>query len=124
MLASLGFILGLISQVFALTRVVTAWFLPKPGEGPTKTERENGCFTFKLYGRPQGHDLFTHRVTVHADSDPGYSATAKMLGQSALCCLDDHDRPGGVTTPSVALGDGLVDRLRAVGISFELEKLD
>ena len=124
MLASLWFILGLVSQVFALTRVITAWFLPKPGEGPTKIERENGCFTFKLYGRPQGHDVFTHRVTVHADSDPGYSATAKMLGQSALCCLDDHDRPGGVTTPSVALGDGLVDRLRAVGISFELEKLD
>ena len=123
-LSSFGLGLGLISQVFAPTRAISSWFLPKPGQGPSEAERENGCFTMQIYGRPQGNETFTHRVTVHADSDPGYSATAKMLGQAALsCCLDDHQSPGGITTPSVALGDGLIERLRKVGISFELDTL-
>ena len=52
--------------------------------------------------------------------DPGYAATAVMLGESALALALGEDLPdrAGVLTPATALGDALVDRLRAAG--FEL----
>lgn len=112
--------LGLVSQFFAPTRALSSLFLPKPGEGPTAEERQNGSFTMEIFGRQQGEATYAEKVTVHADSDPGYSATAKMLGESALSCLDVPRTHTGMLTPSVALGTHLIERLQAVGISFEL----
>ena len=42
-----------------------------------------------------------------------------MLGESALClALDPLTSEGGVTTPSVAMGGALLDRLRRAGLTF------
>ena len=55
--------------------------------------------------------------------DPGYAATAVMLGQSALALALDAERlpdRAGSLTPATALGTVLVDRLRAAGHTYEV----
>ena len=49
--------------------------------------------------------------------DPGYAATSRMLAEAGLC-LADSDGDGGVLTPSTAMGDLLVDRLRQAGMTL------
>jgi short subunit dehydrogenase-like uncharacterized protein len=59
---------------------------------------------------------------VAAQGDPGYAATAVMLGESALClALDEARLPSraGVLTPATGLGSVLADRLRAAGHTYE-----
>jgi short subunit dehydrogenase-like uncharacterized protein len=56
---------------------------------------------------------------VTGTGDPGYAATARMLGESALCLAQDGlDVPGGVLTPAYAMGDRLVRRLQAAGMTL------
>jgi short subunit dehydrogenase-like uncharacterized protein len=64
-------------------------------------------------------------ATVGAMGDPGYAATAMMMGESALCLALDRERlpdRAGVLTPASAMGDALVDRLRAAGMTLEVER--
>jgi short subunit dehydrogenase-like uncharacterized protein len=62
--------------------------------------------------------------TVAAKGDPGYAATAVMLGQSALSlALDDLSSPGGVLTPAVAMGDSLIKRLQAQRFELSTRRL-
>ena len=95
--------------------------LPKPGEGPSATERENGFFKLVLVGKLPDGTLMRLRIT--GDRDPGYGSTSKMLAESALClAMDDLDVGGGCLTPSQAMGDALLDRLQQnAGLTFELE---
>ncbi|HTJ44027.1 MAG TPA: hypothetical protein VL463_18100, partial [Kofleriaceae bacterium] len=59
-------------------------------------------------------------VKVSDRADPGYGSTSKMLSQAALClALDDLPTPGGVLTPSTAMGFRLIERLRDAGLTFE-----
>ena len=109
---------GIVTQALAPTRALTKAFLPRPGEGPTDVQMENGYFELSLYGRLKGASQYTHRVVVSADSDPGYSATAKMLGEAAICAQNPMSSSGGVQTPSIALGTAFVRRLEDVGITF------
>jgi len=64
---------------------------------------------------------------VRAKGDPGYAATALMLGESGLALALDRDRlppsPGGVLTPATGIGDALVDRLRAAGMEITVAEL-
>ena len=47
-----------------------------------------------------------------------------MLGESALCLgTDALATPGGVTTPAVAMGSRLADRLRAQGFELHVERV-
>ena len=64
---------------------------------------------------------------VGADLDPGYEGAAVMLGQSALCLALDTERlpqRAGVLTPATAMGDVLVERLRAHGFTFEVSRVE
>ncbi|HLL87446.1 MAG TPA: hypothetical protein VK387_09065, partial [Thermoleophilaceae bacterium] len=64
-----------------------------------------------------------YRCRVAAQGDPGYAATAVMLGETALCLALDGDRlpdRAGVLTPATAMGGALVERLRAAGQTFEM----
>lgn len=61
-----------------------------------------------------------------AQGDPGYKATAVMLGESALALALDRDRlpdRAGVLTPAVAMGDALTDRLTAAGFAISVREL-
>jgi short subunit dehydrogenase-like uncharacterized protein len=52
--------------------------------------------------------------------DPGYTETAKMLSEAALClALDENPDTAGQVTPAQAMGDALLARLQAAGIRFE-----
>jgi len=93
---------------------------PKPGEGPTKEERENGFFDVLFIG--VGADGGKVRVAVKGDKDPGYGSTSKMLAETAICLVRAPDVAGGVWTPGAALQGRLAERLqRHAGLSFEVE---
>jgi short subunit dehydrogenase-like uncharacterized protein len=65
-----------------------------------------------------------YRATVSGRGDPGYAATAVMLGESALAlALDGNRLPArfGSLTPATALGGVLVERLRAAGHRYQVE---
>ncbi|MEM9693667.1 MAG: saccharopine dehydrogenase, partial [Myxococcota bacterium] len=97
--------------------------LPAPGEGPSRAEREAGFFEAQLigHGRTEDGGKFTLRADVKGVNDPGYGETAKMLGESALClAFDELDSDGGITTPAVAMGQTLIERLRQAGMTFEV----
>jgi short subunit dehydrogenase-like uncharacterized protein len=95
-------------------------FLPDPGEGPDRNARESGHFRLQLLGRHPDRSSANLRLRIEADRDPGYGATAGMLGESAVCLAKDGlSSGGGVLTPAVAMGDALIDRLdENAGIRF------
>ena len=96
--------------------------LPKPGEGPSKNKMKNGFFKMKLIG--YFNNITKISVTVAGDSDPGYSATAKMLSEAAISILLDEDKipkSYGVLTPASGIGLTLIDRLKDKDISFKVD---
>ena len=122
LLMSAGLTLFMIACAFRFTRQnVVGRLLPKPGEGPSKQQRENGYFNLLLLGKlPDGNLL---RVRVKGDRDPGYGSTSKMLAESAVSlAMDQALTGGGFWTPSTALGSSLLERLiNNAGLSFEVE---
>ena len=89
----------------------------KQGEGPDEAKRATSWFTVDFIGEGDGRSVHT-RVS---GGDPGYSETAKMLAESALClAFDDNPTTAGCVTTAHAMGDNLLGRLRAAGISFEV----
>ena len=113
---------GMLALALGPTRKLAQRFLPKPGEGPTRKEREAGYYQLFFHGtHPQDRskDLV---VKVTGDMDPGYGSTSKMLGEAAVCLARDKlAAGGGFWTPASALGGKLLDRLVAnAGLSFEV----
>jgi short subunit dehydrogenase-like uncharacterized protein len=92
---------------------------PKPGEGPSKEERENGFYDVLFVGEyPDGR---TARLSVKGKRDPGYGSTSRMIAETGIALLN-ADKPGGVWTPGALLGEALVERLEAhADISFTVE---
>lgn len=109
---------------FALppTRWLMSRFLPKPGEGPSPEMQRTGFFDLVFVGHTA--DGKTIRTTLYGERDPGYGATARMLGQAALCLRDDVSKdevPGGFWTPASALAESLIPRLEQhAGLKFSL----
>lgn len=122
MLMSAGLTLLMIASAIRFTRrTIVQIMLPKPGEGPSRSERETGYFNLLLIGKlPDGALM---RVRIKGDRDPGYGSTSKMLAESAVClALDEAAVGGGFWTPSTAMGAILMERLtKSAGLSFELE---
>jgi short subunit dehydrogenase-like uncharacterized protein len=93
----------------------------KPGEGPSKQERESGLYDLLFVGvAPDGRQV---RVAVKGDRDPGYGSTSKMISECAICLLrDTPDVAAGIWTPGAAMGDRLIKRLvDNAGLTFEVE---
>ncbi|MEZ6023063.1 MAG: hypothetical protein R3C16_06560 [Hyphomonadaceae bacterium] len=109
---------------FAPTRALLKQFaLPKPGQGPSKEERENGLYDVLFVGDgPDGRML---KASVSGDMDPGYGSTSKMIAESALCLTQETPRaetPGGIWTPASAMAAKLIARLeQRAGLTFKLE---
>lgn len=109
---------------FAPSRALLERFLPAPGEGPREEVRRTGFFRIEVHARTSKGGRYVARLG--AQGDPGYTATAVMLGESALCLALDHDRlpdRAGVLTPATGLGIALVDRLRAAGQMLTAERV-
>ena len=93
---------------------------PKPGEGPSREERENGFYDVLFLGQDAAGN--TLRVGVKGDRDPGYGSTSKMITEAAVCLLENRSTPGGIWTTAPALGQALIDRLQAnAGLTFAVE---
>ena len=92
----------------------------KPGEGPSKEERENGFYDILFVGEyPDGTSI---RASVQGDRDPGYGSTSKMLAETGIALLANKG-DGGVWTPGALLGEALIDRLAAnAGLTFQIEE--
>ena len=95
--------------------------LPKPGEGPSAETRAKGWFRHDVDAVTTTGARYTARVS--GSGDPGYAATAVMLGESVLCLALDGDRlpeRAGSLTPATAMGPALVERLRTAGHVYEV----
>ena len=92
---------------------------PKPGEGPTKEERDNGFYDVLFLGEyPDGRTI---RYGVKGRYDPGYGSTSRMIAETGIALLD-CTAPGAIATPGALLGEALVQRLRDhAEITFALE---
>ena len=92
---------------------------PKPGEGPSKEEREAGHYDAVFFAEyPDGNGAV---LSVKGDKDPGYGSTSKMIAETALGLIQNAG-DGGVMTPAVALGEKLVARLQEhAGLTFTVE---
>ena len=112
-----GAFLGAMS--FGPTRRLLDRVLPAPGEGPNQKTRDKGHFTAEAFTTSTTGRRYRARFRGHGD--PGYKATAVMLGESALALALDRDRlpdHHGVLTPAVAMGDVLTERLNHAGFSI------
>ena len=94
---------------------------PKPGEGPTKEQRENGYYDIVFIGETA--DGETASLCVKGDKDPGYGSTSKMIAESALCLAQDKiNKGGGIWTAGALMGKKLVSRLEdKAGLNFVVE---
>ncbi|MGI5429947.1 saccharopine dehydrogenase family protein [Streptomyces sp. CA-179760] len=89
----------------------------KPGDGPSPEKRAKSWFSLRFVGEGGGRRVYTEV----SGGDPGYDETAKMLAESALClAFDDLPKTAGQVTTAAAMGDALIDRLRAAGIRFRV----
>ena len=94
---------------------------PKPGEGPSKEERDAGHYDILFVGEMADGTRIDAVVT--GDRDPGYGSTSKMIAECALCLVQDvADAKGGIWTPGAIMGQPLRKRLiEKAGLTFTAE---
>ena len=119
---AIGIFIKLMSM--SLTRsLLQKTVLPKPGEGPSKAERESGYFKVKIIGEDEEGENRTE-VFIADSNDPGYGSTAKMLAETALCLALNADmlpKQYGVITPAVAMGTLIAGRLTKAGFIITVD---
>lgn len=87
------------------------------GDGPSQERRDKSWFTVDFVATAADKTVHT-RVS---GGDPGYTETAKMLAESALClAFDDNPELAGQLTTATAMGQNLIERLTAAGLTFEV----
>ena len=92
---------------------------PKPGEGPSKAEREAGFYDLIFIGEMPDGDRVECVVT--GDRDPGYGSTSKMIAESAICLVRDvaAEGKGGIWTAGALMAEPLKKRLtEKAGLTF------
>jgi short subunit dehydrogenase-like uncharacterized protein len=100
-------------------------FLPKPGEGPDAEQRRDGFFNIVFLATDTDGNILRGKLT--GDRDPGYGATSRMLGETAVCLAIglNVQTPGGFLTPAASIGDRLIPRLiENAGIHFSITGTD
>ncbi|MGZ4491669.1 MAG: saccharopine dehydrogenase family protein [Nocardioidaceae bacterium] len=107
--------LAAAAQVPPLRRLLLAR-VPQ-GTGPSEDKRAKSWFTMRFVGEGGGRRVQTEV----RGGDPGYTETAKMLAESALClAFDDNPPTAGQVTTALAMGAHLTQRLVDAGITFEV----
>ncbi|OBG38641.1 trans-acting enoyl reductase family protein [Mycobacterium sp. E3198] len=116
---------GLGSRYFRfLPRRLVERVLPKPGTGPSEAARERGYYRIETYTTTTTGARYVARM--HQQGDPGYKATAVLLGECGLALALDRDKLSdlhGVLTPATAMGDALLARFPAAGVSLQVDRL-
>src|SRR5579863_513373 len=108
-------------RMMAVSNNLASSVVPKPGEGPSREERESGYYDLLFVGiAPDGRQV---RASVKGDRDPGYGSTSKMIAECAICLLrDTPDVPAGIWTPGAAMQRKLIKRLvDHAGLTFQVE---
>jgi short subunit dehydrogenase-like uncharacterized protein len=121
---SAGLAALLLSARYRASRwVLQRFVLPGSGKGPSPEEQARGFFNIVLIGHGPTPQAPILRARVTAQRDPGYGATARMLGESAVCLAkDDIKKAGGFWTPVAAMGETLLRRLQDnAELSFVIE---
>ncbi|MFD6350583.1 saccharopine dehydrogenase family protein [Nocardia tengchongensis] len=109
---------ALLSRV-ALGRKLLDRIVPAPGTGPSEQARRSGWFTMRTFAHTTSGAKYECKFA--GQGDPGYQATAVMLGQSGLClAFDELPELAGILTPASAMGDALTERLRAADMTIEV----
>jgi short subunit dehydrogenase-like uncharacterized protein len=108
-------------RIMAANNNLAGAAVPKPGEGPSKEERESGYYDLLFVGiASDGRQV---RASVKGDRDPGYGSTSKMIAECAICLLrDTPEVAAGIWTPGVAMQHKLIKRLADhAGLTFQVE---
>ena len=113
--------LGLI--IVSPLRKLLMGLFRKPGEGPSQEAMDSGFFKSRfLIETKDGFRAFS----MSSSGDPGYKMTSRMACESALCLAVENPASlpggegfGGLLTPSVGLGNVLINRLKNIGVSFK-----
>ena len=108
-----------------LPRRLVERIAPKPGTGPSAEVRERGYYRVETYTTTTTGARYV--ATMSQSGDPGYKATSVMLGECGLAlALDRNKLPDryGVLTPAAAMGDALLARFPAAGISLDSARLN
>jgi len=108
-----------------LPRRLVERLAPKPGTGPSDEVRERGYYRVETYTTTTTGARYV--ATMSQSGDPGYKATSVMLGECGLALALDRDKlPDryGVLTPAAAMGDALLARFPAAGISLDSARLN
>ncbi|MFL2499791.1 MAG: saccharopine dehydrogenase family protein [Porticoccaceae bacterium] len=112
---------GLAAKNKLLRFLIQKFLLPKPGQGPSPKQQENGFFDLRIIGKNNQQSV---TIKVTGDKDPGYGCTAKMLTQAGLCMAFDIGKTelsGGFWTPATAMNEKLIKRLVAsAGMTFDI----
>jgi short subunit dehydrogenase-like uncharacterized protein len=107
-----------------LPRRLVERVLPKPGTGPSERTRTRGYYRTETYTTTTSGARYVARMDQRGD--PGYQATSVLLGESGLTLALDRDKLSdlrGVLTPAAAMGDALLERLPAAGVSLQVDRL-
>ena len=122
-LMSIPIAVVMLAKPGSIIKKIVDKILPSSGEGPSKKDRENGYFNLRFYVTYKDGSSSIAKVT--GDMDPGYGSTSKMLSESAIClAIDKLDSLDGVITPSTAMGENLLKRLKnKSGLTFNIKYL-
>lgn len=115
---------GLGNRYFRrLPRRLVELITPKPGAGPGVAARKRGHYTVETYSTTTTGARYLATFGQNCDA---YQGTSVLLGESGLALALDRDRLSGlrgVLTPAAAMGDPLLARLAAAGVSVRTTRL-
>ena len=127
--AATAFSAGMRASQFAMTsatlRNLAGKLVPGPGTGPSEGSMNRGSFRCELVGKSASGHMVRGRIADRGD--PGNRGTTKMVCEAALCLALELDTlpggraKGGLLTPASGLGDALVARLRAAGMTLVVD---
>ena len=122
--AALAAAIGVGNRYFRrLPRRFVELLTPKPGAGPGDAARKRGHYTVETYSTTTTGARYMATFGQNCDA---YQGTSVMLGESGLALALDRDRLSelrGVLTPAAAMGDPLLARLSAAGVSVQTMRL-
>lgn len=118
-----GLTILMTSLLNPFTRSFIKKYLTKPGDGPAMEEMETKNYLL-VSGEGIGSKGKRVQGHIYFPKDPGCMETSRMMIEAGLCMALQSDtlpiKSGGFLTPSVALGNTLVQRLVETGTTIKL----